>query len=358
MLAEGRDGIGERPKRPFLDYRAFAGLAAGIPLVLLLTSRLGDALPSPGHFAGSALATGVCTLLVGGLTHLAINAGASRLAPVLGSSLAFYAALTVIGLFTIIASMSILLPQLIPLCPVIEGRRNVLTMQAVAIGTLYVAVSRIVALMSDRARVQTAFAHQSEIRALHSRIETLKTQMNPHFLFNALNSVASLIPDDPKLAETTVERIAGILQYTLLASQREFVALEEELSAVRDYLDIEDARFDGCLHVTIDVSPDLYQRHIPPLLLQPLVENAVLHGLAKARSGEIKVRGRAEEGAMVLTVTDDGVGPGQSGRQGNRMGLGHLRERLALTYGDNSTVVVREAEGGGFECELRIPDSP
>jgi LytS/YehU family sensor histidine kinase len=252
--------------------------------------------------------------------------------------------------------MSVLLEQLIPLCPAIEGRKVVLTLQAVAIGTAYVAVARVVALMSDRAQQQTELARQSELRALRSRLETLKAQMNPHFLFNALNSVASLIPDEPQLAETTVERLAGVLQYTLLASQREFVTLEEELAVVRDYLEIEKARFDGRLQTTIDVSPDLYQRHIPPLLLQPLVENAVLHGLAEARSGVVKVCGRAEQGATVLTVTDGGVGPGKSKRQGNRMGLGHVRERLALTYGDASSVVVREATDGGFECELRIPE--
>jgi LytS/YehU family sensor histidine kinase len=185
-------------------------------------------------------------------------------------------------------------------------------LQAVAIGTAYVAVARVVALMSDRAQQQTELARQSELRALRSRLEMLKAQMNPHFLFNALNSVASLIPDEPQLAETTVERLAGVLQYTLLASQREFVTLEEELTVVRDYLEIEKARFDGRLQTPIDVSPDLYQRHIPPLLLQPLVENAVLHGLAEARSGVVKVCGRAEQGATVLTVTDGGVGPGKS----------------------------------------------
>jgi LytS/YehU family sensor histidine kinase len=134
------------------------------------------------------------------------------------------------------------------------------------------------------------------------------------------------------------------------------VALGEELATVRDYLGIEQARFGVRLRSSIDVSPELQQQTIPPMLLQPLVENAVLHGLAgRAEGGEIWVKGRTDHQHLVLTVSDDGVGPNKSLRRGNRTGLNSVRERLALTYGDAAAFAVRTRPGGGFECELRVP---
>jgi two-component system sensor histidine kinase AlgZ len=180
--------------------------------------------------------------------------------------------------------------------------------------------------------------------------------MNPHFLFNTLNAIASLIPEDPALAETMIERLAGVLQYALEAGKRGTVSLGEELAAVRDYLGIEQARFGARLRSSIDVSPELHALALPPMLLQPLVENAVLHGLAgRDGGGEITITARGDEQAVVLTVADDGVGPGGSSRSGTRTGLASVRERLALTYGDAALFAVRERAGGGFECELRVP---
>src|SRR6202042_671244 len=119
-----------------------------------------------------------------------------------------------------------------------------------------------------------------------------------------------LIPHEPDRAEATLERLAGVLQYSISCGSLEAVSLGDELATVRDYLGIEQARFGPRLRSRIDVSPELYRQTIPPMLLQPLVENAVLHGLAaKAEGGEIRIEGRAEQGELVLTVSDDGVGP-------------------------------------------------
>jgi LytS/YehU family sensor histidine kinase len=132
--------------------------------------------------------------------------------------------------------------------------------------------------------------------------------------------------------------------------------LGEELDTVRDYLGIEQARFGPRLRSSIEVGPELQQEAIPPMLLQPLVENAVLHGLAsRPEGGEVWIKGRAELNQLVLTVSDDGVGPNKSLRRGNRTGLANIRERLALTYGNAAAFAVRTRLGGGFECELRVP---
>lgn len=123
-----------------------------------------------------------------------------------------------------------------------------------------------------------------------------------------------------------------------------------------NYLEIERARFGARLSSRIDVDEDLDGHSIPPMLLQPLVENAVLHGLAhREEGGSVLVRGRSERDVMVLTVSDDGVGPDGSKHHGNSTGLRNLKERLALTYGDAARFSARARAGGGFECELRVP---
>jgi LytS/YehU family sensor histidine kinase len=183
--------------------------------------------------------------------------------------------------------------------------------------------------------------------------------MNPHFLFNSLNVVAGLIHAEPKLAESTVERLSGVLQYAIAAGDRRAVKLADELDAVRDYLGVEQARFGTRIRSSIEVDETLYDQQIPPMLLQPLVENAVLHGLSsREQGGEVRITGRADGQSVVLTVSDDGVGLGGSKRKGNRVGLSSVRERMALTYGANGGFETRPRPGGGFECELRMPRVP
>ena len=168
--------------------------------------------------------------------------------------------------------------------------------------------------------------------------------------------MASLVHTEPDLAEATIERLAGVLQYAISAGKNPSVRLGDELDAVRDYLGIEQARFGDRLRSCIEVSPELYEHPIPPMLLQPLVENAVLHGLAsREQGGEIRITGRTEGNTVVLTVSDDGVGPGGSTRKGNRIGLSSVRERIALAFGEAGAFLVRPRVGGGFECELRVP---
>src|SRR5262249_51673126 len=128
-----------------------------------------------------------------------------------------------------------------------------------------------------------------------------------------MNTIASLVRENPALAERTVERLADVLRYALTSSRQERVSLGDELAMLRDYLDIQRARFGDRLRYAFDVEPGLERLRVPPLLVQPLVENAVLHGVAaRAEGGVIRLRVRRAAGRIEVRVEDDGPGPGLS----------------------------------------------
>lgn len=353
LLLRANHGVVKRS--PFLARETFHWLTLLAPATTLLVSKLGSG-PAPlDRVAGCLLSTWVCTVVTGLSLHLVVNWSAPWLlarAPRVVAT----AAIAVVGAATVVTSMSALLPRLVWLDPNLSGPRLPFVLQALVVGTLYVVGARLYTRLATRAQAEAERAREGEERALRARLAALQSQVNPHFLFNTLNAIASLIPTDPTSAEATVERLAGVLQYSIVSGARGRVTLGEELSAVRDYLGIEQARFGARLCSRIDVDEGLDGHAIPPMLLQPLVENAVLHGLSdRERGGTIVVRGRSDEGAMVLTVSDDGVGPGGSKHRGNGTGLRNLKERLALAYRGAARFSVRAREGGGFECELRVP---
>ena len=336
------------PRRPpFLAREAFYWLTLVTPVITMLISQDGQggqdgvAGPTLERAARCLLSTWFCTVVVGLALHVAMNWTAPRALAAAPSR---------------VLAVAILLPRLVWLDPNLAGPEAPFIGRALAVGVLYVSTARLATWLASRARLQAERAKESEERALRARLATLQAQVNPHFLFNTLNAIASLIPTDPELAEATVERLAGVLQYSIASSSRGAVTLGEELNAVKDYLEIEQARFGDRLKMRIEVDEDLHGHALPPMLLQPLVENAVLHGFSeRAGGGEISLSGRRQAENVVLTVADDGVGPGKSTRKGNNTGLENLRERLALAYGGGARFLVRERAGGGFECELRVP---
>jgi LytS/YehU family sensor histidine kinase len=180
--------------------------------------------------------------------------------------------------------------------------------------------------------------------------------VNPHFLFNSLNTVAALIGEDPARAERAVERLAASYRYTLEGSRRARVTVAEELAGLEDYLALERLRFGDRLTVTIDVAPAVGSVELPPLVLQPLVENALKHGVAARRgAGQVLVRAALEGDALVLTVEDDGPGPGASTHVGAGSTHDDLRARLALTYGEAGTLVTDRGPLGGYRVRVSMP---
>lgn len=215
------------------------------------------------------------------------------------------------------------------------------------------------ALALQRLRIRARNAeHQALVErkaALEAQLQALQARTNPHFLFNSLNTVASLIQEDPVLAERTLERLADLFRYALESSRLRTVPLERELAIVSDYLAVQSARFGERLRTQLAVEGGLGAIEIPPLLLQPLVENAILHGTAQRRGGCIEVAVRQQDGQLVLEVRDDGPGPGASRHTGAGTGIAGVVERLRLHYGERGSLVMSSEPPGGCLARLSLP---
>jgi hypothetical protein len=187
---------------------------------------------------------------------------------------------------------------------------------------------------------KSAELHEAVLaRALQaSELRLLKSQLNPHFLFNALNTVRALIADEPGQAQRAVTQLAGILRYALGAGQGDLVSLREELAMVEDYLGIEALRLGGRLAVERDISPQTLDRRIPVMLLQTLVENAIKHGIAELPAGgALRIYAGLAEGALVLEVGNprpEHLTPGEQ----DGIGLGNARSRLLLLFGPKAAL--------------------
>lgn len=185
----------------------------------------------------------------------------------------------------------------------------------------------------------------AEAAAYEAKLQALRAQVNPHFLFNAFNSIAALIRTRPAGAETVVEDLADLFRYTLQASKQEAASLGEELRTARLYLDIEQVRFQDRLQVEIDVPEALHPAGLPPMTLQPLVENAVKHGVSQTDDPcTITVEAHQRDETLRLCVTDTGPGfdmtdPDELLTRGT--GLANVRERLRLFFGDEATFSIR-----------------
>jgi len=211
-------------------------------------------------------------------------------------------------------------------------------------------------------RLQIKLEEQERL-LLHARMEALQNQINPHFLFNTLNSVSSLVRFDPDTAREMILKLAKILR-RLLSSTEAFVPLREELEFIDAYLDIEVVRFGpDKLRVVKDLDPHSLDVMIPSMLLQPLVENSIKHGLsAKVDGGSIYLRSRMTDSKLIIEVEDDGVGMDVSafseqngGLQGTGIGMANVAERLKVLYGETARMSVDGQEGRGTLVRLRLP---
>lgn len=210
----------------------------------------------------------------------------------------------------------------------------------------------------SRERLQRVELRESEARqaSLAAQLQALQARVQPHFLFNCLNTVAGLIEEDPKRANRAVEMLADLFRYTLDSSKQATVALERELLVVRDFLELETLRYGDRLKTALHTDPACSDAQVPPLVLQPIVENAVLHGIANRRGGgrlELVTKRRGDE--LVLTVEDDGPGPGHSAHTGAGAALADLRRRLQLLYGARAGLREGPAELGGYRVEVVLP---
>jgi two-component system LytT family sensor kinase len=195
---------------------------------------------------------------------------------------------------------------------------------------------------------------------LRARMDALSSQINPHFLFNTLNTVASLIRYDPDLARVVVVKLSNILR-RLLRKHESFVPLREELEFIDDYLDIEVARFGrDNLQISKQVDERTLEAFVPSMLLQPIVENSLKHGLApKLEGGQIRIRTSTQDGRLVIEVEDNGVGIPQ-GRlpdvYADGIGISNVHERLRVLYGGDFKMEITSHEGQGTLIRIEVPE--
>ena len=200
---------------------------------------------------------------------------------------------------------------------------------------------------------------QQERLLLQARMEALQSQINPHFLFNTLNSISSLVRGNPESARDMIVKLGNILR-RLLRKGDSFVPLREELEFLDDYLDIEVARFGrDKLKVVKELEPASLDHLVPSMILQPLVENAVKHGFStKVESGSIYLRSRTADQRLVIEVEDDGVGmplKGASASSGTGIGMQNVTERLQVLYGDTAEITVESQPNRGTLVRLVLP---
>ena len=214
-------------------------------------------------------------------------------------------------------------------------------------------------------RVERKLEEQGRL-LLEARLDALQRQINPHFLFNTLNSITSLVRSQPELAREMVVKLANILR-VLLRDREAFLPLREELQFTDDYLDIEVVRFGSKLNVVKEIAEDTLDIVVPGMLLQPLIENSIKHGLEpRISGGTVTLRSRiTDEGRLMVEVEDDGVGIGPerddasptSGivRQGTGIGVRNVRERMEVLYGNLATVEINSRPGRGTKVTLMMP---
>lgn len=197
----------------------------------------------------------------------------------------------------------------------------------------------------------------SELKALlaESRLQRLQAQLEPHFLFNALHALSSLMLEgETQRAVRMTSRLSELLRRALRASESPEHSLDEELSLVGDYLAIQRLRFGDRLSVDLDVDDDARDALVPALLLQPLVENAVVHGVERASgAGRVLVEADRSDGDLRIRIVNDG--PPLDERQRDGMGLSNTRRRLEAVYGDEASLMLRNTAGGGVEARVVLP---
>ncbi|MGD2217904.1 MAG: histidine kinase [Gemmatimonadales bacterium] len=215
--------------------------------------------------------------------------------------------------------------------------------------SLYLEIMRKRELATSRLRAEAAEA----------RLEAMRMQLQPHFLFNALNAIGQLIRiGRASEAGTMVERLGVLLRSALRKDDGQEITVREEIECARAYVTIEEARFGDRLRVTWDVDERVLEALVPQLVLQPLIENAIRHGVAKdSEAGEVTITVTESGGRLRVTVRDDGPGLSALGATESEAGIGlrNTRERLQQLYGDRQDLTMREAPNGGTEVVIEAP---
>ena len=242
------------------------------------------------------------------------------------------------------------------------GRSHVLHTYVFYVGmeaSVYGAIVVVVMLLEARreAAERSVTAARLERSLASARLESLQAQIRPHFLFNTLNALAVLARrGDGAAVDRAIGDLGDLLRASFESSGRHEITLGEELELVERYLGLQRIRFPDRLQVEWDVAPDARAARVPALLVQPLVENAIEHGLASTRGGRVRVSARRSGAALELEVSDDGPGfDAEAAGRADGVGLANTRERLALLHGAAATLECANLAGGGGCVRIRLP---
>jgi sensor histidine kinase YesM len=223
-------------------------------------------------------------------------------------------------------------------------------------------------LIASQAIVYFSRYREREKSLAQAQLQSLKTQLNPHFLFNTLNAISELVYDDAKEAEQTIAKLSELLRMTLRTEQAQEIPLHKELEFLRKYLEIQQTLLQDRLKVDYQIAPETYGACVPNMILQPLVENSIRHGIAPRRSGgTIKIVAARQNGSLILSVEDDGLGMKNEPGVGNDdksigsndtggIGLQNTITRLKHLYGEAHEFEIKNlSEQGGVAVKIRLP---
>lgn len=319
-----------------------------------------------GRFdVGLALAYFVFDLVIGiGVTHVYRQLAHSRLWTQLNLSQLFRVILPAIIITGIIYAVLIVIknycarllfdlhfePSLI-----VAFQRNFLTL--LATGIRLMAIWILAFHLYHYAMMQIRIAKENarlQLTAKEAQLNNLSAQLNPHFFFNSLNSIKALVASDPEGARRSIDLLSELLRNSLYQRDNLLIPLNEEISLVNDYLELEKIRFEDRLNYQIEIANELENWPVLPLSIQPLVENAIKHGIAKSiNGGLVKIQVKEVGGRLEVTVQNPGILKNED--QSNGLGLNNLQSRLILQYGDKASIALTQLPGEIVSVVLLIP---
>jgi two-component system, LytTR family, sensor kinase len=210
-----------------------------------------------------------------------------------------------------------------------------------------------------QAQAEKLAAAELQTKLAQAQLENLRLQLQPHFLFNTLNTISAVMYEDVRAADAMITQLSELLRLTLRASRAHEIPLAEELEITRLYMELMQKRFENKLRVTYSIDPSLNNSLVPQLILQPLLENSLRHGMKSGIAAmELSVSAHRENGSLILQVSDTGAGLGDTdpaGVFGRGLGLSNIRDRLAQLYGDGQQFTIVNRPTGGAEVILRVP---
>lgn len=187
-------------------------------------------------------------------------------------------------------------------------------------------------------------------------LKTLKAQLNPHFMFNAMNSIRALIEEDPQNAKDAITKLSNLMRYTLKIERTETVSLAEELKTIQDYLDLEKIRFEERLNYKIKSSADADRVEIPPMMVQTLVENGIKHGISKITAGgDVEVEAKVSGSNLIIEIRNTGKFDEEALKNSRGFGVSNTKHRLSLLYGENASLTLTNEHNNTVLTKLKIP---